>query len=99
MIWFRIFFKSVPSASQSLKQKEFRKLPRGYHKIQMLLVACFLWVLKNDLVSNWDGMSIIYKIGRQQSQITVMFVVNFKKSFKVIVKPVRLKKKNIHRHM
>ena len=33
-----------------------------------------------DQLKSWDGMS-------QLSQITVMFVVNFKKSFKVIVEP------------
>ena len=43
----------------------------------------FLLVLrpiKNDLVLSWDGMS-------QLSQITVMFLVNLKKSFNVIVEP------------
>ena len=53
----------------------------------MLIVTCFLWVLwpiKNDLVSSWDGML-------QISKITVMFVVNLKKSVKVIVEPEKTK--------
>ena len=36
--------------------------------------------IKKDLVSSWDSMSQLF-------QITVMFVVNLKKSFKVIVEP------------
>ena len=47
--------------------------------------------IKNDLVLSWDGMS-------QLSQITVMFVVNLKKSFKVIVEP-RLEQNKPDRQM
>ena len=55
----------------------------------------FLWVLrliKNDLVSSWDGMSQLF-------QITVMFVVNLKKSFKVIVEPEKTEQNKPDRHM
>ena len=68
-------------------QKEGRKLPKGYHM--------FLWVLKpikNDLVSSWDGMT-------QLSQTTVMFVVNLKKSFQVIVEPEKTEQNRPDRQM
>ena len=48
--------------------------------------------IKNDLDSSWDGLS-------QLSQITVMFVVNLKKSFKVIVEPEKIERNKPDRHM
>ena len=48
--------------------------------------------IKNDPVSSWDGLS-------QLSQITVMFVVNLKKSFKVIVEPEKIERNKPDRHM
>ena len=53
----------------------------------MLFVTFFFFFvsrpIKNYLVSSWDGVS-------QLSQITVMFVVNLKKSFKVITEPEKI---------
>ena len=48
--------------------------------------------IKTDLVSSWDGMS-------QLSQISVMFVVNLKKSFKVIVKSEKIEQNKPDRQM
>ena len=48
----------------------------------MLIAAYFVWVL-NELLSSWDGVS-------QLSQIIFVFVVNLKKSFKVIVEPEKI---------
>ena len=48
--------------------------------------------IKNYLVSSWDGVS-------QLSQITVMFAVNLKKSFKVIAEPEEIEQNKPDRQM
>ena len=51
--------------------------------------------LNADLVSSWDGRPYM----SQLSQSTVMFVVNLKKSFKVIVKPEKIEQNKLNKQM
>ena len=80
MVWNQNVTKifKVPARSQP---KEGRKLPWGYHLIQI-----------------WYQAGMVGPMS-QLSQSTVMFVVNLKKSFKVIVKSEKIEQNKPDKQM